>query len=103
MKILVSQAALRELLQAVTGPQHILAELVMLAGSSVEQLTGEKGPITTLVEEHNHAVKFARTEQVWQLTDPMDGERTISLTEPSPSQADRYLVKPAILVTEKGP
>lgn len=55
-KVAVNAAALRQILEAINGPEHILREMKVLRGSSISQLTGHRSPIDIVIEDFNAAI-----------------------------------------------
>lgn len=56
LKVLVTGSALREILEAVSGPGHLIREL-----QAIRRLGGS--PLDVLADEYNAAVKQANADQ----------------------------------------
>lgn len=73
MKIAVDAEALRQLLQAVTGPPHYIRELQAISGLPYG-MGGEKNPINILNDEYGEWIK---TVTYKELTEPKDAAKEL--------------------------
>lgn len=68
IKVLISAAPLRQILQALVGAPHLIRELQALSGGGIEKLTGKLSPITQVLEEFNAEVRRLNGETPTETT-----------------------------------
>lgn len=66
-KVTVNAAALRKVLTALMGPEHLIKELLVIHGLHFHQVTppDSSNPIGTLINEYNAAVE-EETKGAWR-------------------------------------